>query len=598
MAKQNTKPVKETDAIFIAAKNKSYFSLDKKSEKKIIDQFISNGEIKNFTYVINPAFLKKIQPNLETYILFVDTRRADYYQKIKEYIITRKKQLTSYLTTGDMDFIIYYTSTEIIHKNIKDEIIALLNEAPKEEGGDDELVLAYKIKKFLKLKGKKCSGFYNGNEDLSLEEKINISNTLYDYRSEKVINKFGTEKKVENFLDKLEKENILEKYYLIETISANKFKAVALIQYTVPGYYEKVILQNKEINKFIVDCHEVQNDNIKDGFYRRADFLLLAEFQNCEEYHKWKEAIYNISLQNKALINIMTFVVEHTLSEIPQSIGDLREFEELCKKYNGTGSKNIFVGHPYYYDSIETDRTINIKTDSLKDQGMIIGYQGSGKTYTTVLFAKRLIESNIRVHFIDKDGGISKIINDEFQELKTENKVIEHDCKDVKILELYKENGVHVYNIVKENYLEFISKLFDLISIREESTGRKTTDVIIFEEAHEFLSYDPIVDKLFHLIKHAGRKGISLWFSTQNFSQFPVNDKGIHLANDLKNRIIQKIEPSEASSIAEFLFEYENVPNISMVYEELKNLERGQAIVSFYHGSQLNPIKIAISETD
>lgn len=597
MAKATRKKDGDQETVFNAIKNQSYFVVEKKKhEKKVIDEFTKSGKIKNFTYVINPVFLRKIQPNLETYFLFVDTRRTDYYQKIKDYIISRKKHVTAYLTTGDMDFIVSYTATEIIHKNIKEEIIALLNEAPKEDGGDDELVLAYRIKKSLKLKGEKVSGHFNGNDEITLEEKINISNTLYDYRSDKIIEKFGSKKKVESFLNRLEKENILESYYLIETVSATKFKVLALIQYTVPGYYEKVILQNKEINKFIIDFHEVQNDNIKDGFYRRADFLLLAEFSNCEEYHKWKEDIYNISLENKALINIMTFVIENALSEIPQSIGDLREFEELCKRYNGASSKNILIGHPFYYDNIETDRTINLKVDSLKEHGMIIGYQGSGKTYTSVLFAKRLVENNIRVHFFDGNGGIAKVIDEDFSELKTENKLIEHSIQDISNVELYKEPGIHFYNIEKNIYTEFILKQLDLIANNQESTGRKTTDVIIFEEAHELFTNSTIVDKLFHLVKHTGRKGISLWFSTQNFSHFPINDKGVSLAKDLKNRIIQKIEAGEASSIAEFLFDYENVPNISMTYEELKKIGIGQAMVSFYHGSQLNPIKVAIKK--
>ena len=98
------------------------------------------------------------------------------------------------------------------------------------------------------------------------------------------------------------------------------------------------------------------------------------------------------------------------------------------------------------------------------------------------------------------------------------------------------------------------------------------------------------------VIKVAGRKGFSLWFSTQNFNHFPIVN-GVYLVNDLKNRIIQKIEDTEAENIALFLCENDK-SSLIPIREELKELTKGQALVSFYqNNTQLKPIKVAITKT-
>ena len=592
MARVSKKISPET--IFNSAKKKCYFDLTT-SEKRLMDSFFREGRILCYSYILNPAFLKKIQPNLNNYILFIDARRADFYTDIKNYILSRKAQLNGFFTTGDSDFIISYSSTEAIHNTIKTDLMELLNLAPKEDS-QDELILSFKITQPLMLKGEFCSVGYNKGEDvITFNDKVKIASTLCNYNSEKSIKKFTDKGKVKQFLTRLEKNDIIDGYYCI-TPPSQKLKAVVLVLYTQPGYYDKVVKEKKSISKYIIDLFEIQADKINSGFYTRANFAILGEFSSMAEYHKWKEEVYELSLGNSQKINFMTFIIEDVISEIPQTFGGLREFDDLCKLYNGSSQASIEIGHPFYYDEIEDSRMVKLKFENLKDHGMIIGYQGSGKTYTALELCKRFSFEGLKVHILDSTGGIQKKLNEDFPELIATGKVANLTIEKGNKVILNNSKDLSLYKIDEDEYCNLVENILSDINKIDDSTGRKTTDIIIFEEALKLFNNVKTLEKIMQVIKVAGRKGFSLWFSTQNFNHFPIVN-GVYLVNDLKNRIIQKIEDTEAENIALFLCENDK-SSLIPIREELKELTKGQALVSFYqNNTQLKPIKVAITKT-
>lgn len=585
------KGIEDMKKSFSSVEHKSYFDLNGK-EKKFIEELIREKKIKCLSYSLNPEFLNKIQPNLFNYIMFIDARRADYYFKIKQYIEERRDQFNSYLTTGDADFIISYSATKTNHHIIKKEVSQILDKIPVET--QDALVQCFQVSKQLILKGKTCSTDYNETEELTFDEKIKISASLCNYYSEKVVKRFRSIKAVKDFLKKLEKNDILETYYTIGGFP-EKIKAIVLILYTDVGY-EKIFKTNKEIAKNIVDLYELSGENIVDPFFKRANYAIFGEFQNMAQYHEWKEKVYNSSIQNSQLINFMTYVVEDTISEIPQTIGDLKGFEELCESYFKSKGQRIFVGNPYYYDEVEENKSIYLNPDYLKEQGLIIGYMNSGKTYSAIELSKRYVKEGLRVHFLDCTGGLTGKIKKEFPEIMEQALFSEVSIDKDQQGDLANNSGLTVYNIPEAEYFSFVKKLLNKIQEKPDSTGRKTTDMVIFEEAHKLFKDKETVDKLFTTIKFVGRKGLSLWFSTQRFSDFPYDASGVNFAKDLKNRIIHKIDESEANSIADFLCP-DDKTNTYLLVEELKKLIPGQAIVSFYNeDTQLKPVKVSVKK--
>ncbi|MBS1593176.1 MAG: DUF853 family protein [Bacteroidetes bacterium] len=591
MSKSNNRDSK-TDKLLIDY-NHSYFHFPK-SDRKIIDSLIESGEIKNVTFVINPSFLEKLFPEINTYFIFIDTRRADFYEKVKEYLKNRMEILNSlWYLTGDMDFVISISTNDENYKAIRKDLKSLLAKAPKEKK-DDDLVICYRINRLRKFKGKVLSDHnYDNQETITAEDKSFISCLVSNYKSEKAKNLLGSQDKIKKYLDRLKDNNIIEHFYFIRGQRKNKIRVLVLFLYASPDYYESVISKDHAINKPILDFIELQMENVDDVFYKKVDFYALAEFNDISEYHLWKDKIYQQTEYSSA-VNLMSFVIEEVGVENPQAFGDFGEFDTLCKEYAPINN-SVQIGYAVYNGVPDIDRSINLKLDSLKDQGMIIGYQGSGKTYTAFRFAAELLTHDVRVHFIDSTGGLNQKLKEDFPRLFSSGRVNVLEVTTNMQAELLKQSGISIYNIKPENYLAYMEKLLKQLESHPESAGRKTTDVIILEEAHILFSNSKLVAEVFSLIKHIGRKGISIWFSTQNLSHFPKKEN-YNLISDLKNKIIHKIDSSEVEEIAKMLYGEDNGQDRSVIHSDLKSTKPGTAFVSFYQGNQLKPIKIKIPQ--
>jgi hypothetical protein len=589
------KKVSDNENLLLAIQHKSYFDLSGK-QKMQFNELVKEKKIKTLTFSINPNFLLKLQPNIHQYIMFIDARRADYYFKVKEYIEGKKEYVNAFFTTGDADYIVHYSTTEAIHNTIKKEILEILNKIIQVDD-TEELIQCFRVSKQMMIKGKPSSSNIPDTDELTFDDRSKVAHLLNNYHSEKNTKRLGSPLLLKKFLKELERKDILENYYAITTINS-KIKAVVLILYTAPGF-DNIFRTDREIAKNIIDLYEVKGDNLTDPWFQRANYAIFASFNSMNEYHSWKERVYTESLQISQTINFMTYVVEDTISEIPQSIGNLREFEELIIMYNKSPkAEKILMGKPFYYDEVEENQEVSLNAEFLKDQGMFIGYMGSGKTYTAVEFAKRLTKQGINVHFIDTTNGILKKIDEDFSELKGTDSLVQIEVNGKEDVNLFNGGGkIYIYNVKGEEYPDFVASICTKIEGYGGSPGRKTTDVIIFEEAHILFSDPKATKKIFKTIKFAGRNGCSLWFSTQKLADFPIDGTNTNLASLLKNRVVQKIEPSEAESIAHFLSENDKAI-LYTTRESLRKLNKGEALVSLYNDEkQLKPIRIKFSKS-
>jgi len=562
------------------------------SEKNLLKKHYSNIRP---AFTINPYALQIIQKDVNNYILFIDARINSCYLKVKEHLEKNKHKISSFSSVGDADFIVEYSSTDLVHNRFKKEIYDLLETAPKEKPGE-KLVESFKITKTFILKGTNNDYTQKNEYDLADDDIPKISQLQSDYTKKASIGALGGERKLKKFLHDIRDKQILLGYYIIgEPIKAT-IKAYVLLLYSRTGY-EHILLRNKSVREKVVDFHAISIDSGDDEFYKQANFLITAEFNSILEYHVWKENLYISSKENEHQINVMTFILENVISDIPVGVGNYTLFDEVARNYNIGLNDKVFFGHPYYYEELKTQYNICINLSTLKENGFIIGEPGTGKTYTAMVLAKKFFDKQKRVHIVDCSGGIS----DKFNEVFPNNSL--DIVKNVELSKA-KESGKifpSSHNIFfyqpedKKEYCDLVLDMANYITkMANPNENRVTTDILILEEAHLLFRDVEVTQAILECITISGRKGFSIWFSTQKLSHLPTT-----LLSNLRNRIVHKVDNAEKKLVYELLLSSGEENIYDNLEKELITLEKGQAIVSFVFPKnnldiELSPLKIKI----
>jgi hypothetical protein len=579
----------------------SYYTI---REKKVAKEMMRTGEISAFTYSLNPIFLEKLYEDTHMFITFVDSRRADCYFELKSYLEKNKNKYTAFCTAGDADFVILSLADNKSHERFYDTLLDIHKLAPFDEKVE-ELLHSYKISKYYILSGKSIASFEDINEedinrDVDFLSKIDL--TQKNYMNPILVKRFRSENAVKDFLEELERRKILINYYIIRNFISYKIRAYVLVLYTQIGF-ENHILRIKDITLPIIDFFSVTPSHIYDKFYNKVDFVIVAEFDSIEQYHQWKERLYVICNEKSQNINVMTYVVEGIISEIPYGVGNYSAFQDLCTEYQLRQPDNgISLGRPIYYGAEEKNVEIYMDLRTLNEHGLILGEPKQGKTTTVMAIAKNISKTGKRVHIVDSTGGLdTKIV--EFLPSNFPKEIV--DIKGVLergyITFSNLANGIYFYNPNEKNLIKIVRLILEAIPSKD-TKQRLTSDIIIFEESHKIFSNKILIDAIFSKIRTAGRQGVSIWFSTQKLSDLPTKktSKGeCDLQSDLHNRIVHKTQEIDVDDVAKFLFE--PLGNGIEVYDltrEIVNLRPGEAFVSLPSVKngvrQLPPIKIKI----
>ena len=379
MTKKKLVPVKFD---FRSATKKCYLNLSHK-EKKEIDKFITSKNLE-LTFSLNPYLIQKYQPNILRYLLLIDARKSSFYHKIFNYIKLNINKLNACYATGDTDFVIEYSASEQSHKKIYQDISDIIANAPK--GQDDELIQCYEISKYIIIKGdtnefsEKKNGFNLKDDDIQ-----KIVSLQKNYYKDSILKDLSISKsELKKNIDELINKKIIHNFYPINFKQKKTIRIYSSILYT-DIRIEEIIFLNSPIKEKIVDFYKVKLTEKDQYFYRDVHYIIVGEFNDLNDYHLWKELLYEKALDKQIDINIMSYPIEKIISELPITIGNFCFFEDLTSQYQHDEKNGIFIGNPYFQKTLYENKKVFLSKNSLKDHGFIIGTTGTGKTYTAIV---------------------------------------------------------------------------------------------------------------------------------------------------------------------------------------------------------------------
>jgi len=573
-----------------AISQKFFFDLNPSEQKALRDKYHHFGH----AIILNPYARKYILKNTDDYVLFVDARRNDCYLDIKKLLEDNREKFSSFCCAGDADFIIEYSATENVHKAFLKEIYDLVKQAPK-ESETENLVETFKISKVFRTKGvdNNCpenKPSYQVSED-DIQKLSQIQNDYTGKVSREIFNKNS---ELRRFLTGLKDEQIIMGYCPLGEQKITNIKSCVLLLYGNLGY-ENVIIRDTKIYNKIIDFYSISRVGSGDPFYEYAKYLITAEFTDISEYNEWKEYLYKKSLDSGQTVNVMAFVYEKTISEIPMGIGDYALFDRIATSYSNNDNNNtLFLGNPYFFNTMKDKYKICMYMKTLKENGLIIGEPSTGKTFTAMIIAKKLYDRGKRVHIVDCTGGISNKFSEVY---KTRANFIENvDVSNYDKSNIFgQENKIFFYMPDKDNYCHLTNYMLNhIIKMLDNDESRITNDILLFEEAHLLFNDETTIKSILECITISGRKGFSIWFSTQKLSSFPQR-----LLSNLKNKIIHRIDDADKKNVANILLINGGETIYNDLEHELVNLERGQAVVSFVFpvgtkDMELSPLKIKV----
>jgi len=548
--------------------------------------------------ILNPYARKSISKDRRDYVLLIDARRNEFYFEIKKLLEESRDKFSSYCCTGDADFVVEYSATENVHKMLLKEIESLLEQAPSAIG--EELVTVFEIEKVFRAKGtdNNCNS-NKRNFNISEEDVQKLSQIQYDYditTSEEVRSLFGNKQSLQRFLSRLQTEQIIMGFCPLGKPKTLSTKLCVLLVYGDVGY-ENVILGDRRLSERVVDFYSVNKSvtDSEDSFYKHVKHLIIAEFSNINEYGKWKEYLYKVSLEKRKNINVMTFAYEDTIAEIPMGLSDYALFDKVAKSYDTSGKNMIYMGFPYFLNALKENLKICLNTHTLKENGLIIGEPSSGKTFTAMIVAKKIFGNDRRVHVVDCTGDIANKFSEVYSE--NEKSIVETiDTFDPTRKNIFGQNQkIHFYTPNRKNYCDLAKQMLQqIIDMQNPDTTRTTRDILIFEEAHLLFNDEATLKSILECITISGRKGFSIWFSTQKLSSFPQK-----LISNLRNKIVHRIDRSETKDVADMLLVRGEETLYTNLEEELVKLARGDAFVSFVFPDgaeevERSPLKIKI----
>jgi hypothetical protein len=580
--------------------NKHYFELSSE-DRKIANSL--NQVIESYSFIINPLTSKKIQPNVSDFIVFIDSRRADVYTQVRNYLNSRKHLFTSYCAIGDADFVIIFRGVDQVFEEFKSDMLRIHKKAPVEVSAK-ELINCYRVRNYHMLGGVTTNALADVEDDDLINDQDSIAEIdllQRNYRSN-IVKKNYRDNDVKNLLNRWRRKGVIANFNIIRDFIPYKIKAYILILYATPKIVND-IRQDKIIRKNIKDLFEVAADpDFGEKFYRMVNYILVAEFDNINSYHKWKETLYDMALEVDN-INVFTFVVEARISEVPLGLGRRHEYSKLCGLYSGR-EQIIEIGYPSYLEKEDTTKTIGIDSDVIPLHGLICGEKETGKSTTVVTLATAVNKLSAAVHVID-------LTKDATSKLKEVSKRLGISVVTVDINNFINttfdinaiERNIYLYDTSSENETQKVAEKL-LNSIKEiKGKERELKHMFLFEEAHTlFVNAVTLPSLLFSVIEYAGRKGVGLWFSTQKLSHLCHDNKCLY--NYLPNIILHKMtledEIKLGSTILSGFQKQQTFQEFEGLYDlptSIAQLNRGEAFVSFcrrHNGKTLSlpPLKV------
>lgn len=549
-------------------------------------------------FAINPYVIEFLQPKTNDYIMFVDARDSDCYDKVKQYLEANKNNVSSYCCIGDADYYVEYLGSQAAFERFKNCLAELLKDASK--GTGESLIQAYRITEHHIIKRSKFKIPANGEYEISSDEIRTISRIQNDYSAKAVLQLFeGKDKKkqLKKFFANLTSKQILLGYYASGEPVAT-IRACVLILYTRPND-EEYIIKNRDIMDNVIDLYSIMIDGTDyDPYYAKANLFVLAEFSSVYEYNNWKQTLYTMFSGKGIKVNVFTFVLERYISEIPKSVGNYALFNEIVCDYGEIcNQKGIKVGCPIYLDSMRGNMIVCLHLDTIKENGIIVGEPKCGKTCTSVVIASNMLKQRVRVHIVDYSSGITVKKFESVHGALPKSRIVEIGDGDLNYSDPFRTSEhVFIYRPAKENVLRLAVSMLDKIEKMSDSDNVRTTrDVLIFEEAKVLLSDHRFVEKVRNTILQSGRKGYSIWFSTQKIGHIPDE-----LFSNLRNMIVHKIDSNDTAKVASLLLRKKQECIYSNLEQELEVLQIGEALVSFVISKgngefEPGPVKIKVS---
>lgn len=571
----------------------SYFRLSS-SDQKTADQLYRKRFVESFTFSIDPRVLQKINRSLKRYAIFIDCRRADIYSEIKKYLHENRLMASGFCTTGDADYVITCTTYKNDFDKFKNQLLEMLKNAPLlQDENVTDLINSYELRRVDVVDGKRIDGQVYEQPEFDLNFLTKLHLVLNDYRNKKNRICFTEDSEVKSFLDLLKRKKVLVNYRIIRDFLPIKIRVYILLLYTEPQHVEK-IMREGELLKPIVELSAVTPIEISDEFYNRVNYLICAEFDNLNRYHKWKESIYKIANR----VNVFSFNVEARISELPEAIGNYIGFFELCSQY----SKGIRIGQPIFLnpEPWKADICLNFE-ECMGQHGLICGGKDTGKTSTMVLLANKFLEKEKYIFIVDKTEGSKNAfskIGKEFYE-KNIREVYWNDAAKVDFKRL--EHRIYLFRPKDDKELSsMVGFLLDKIKEVKKEKERNVDYVYFFEEADVLFTMGDgeTAKSLFSELQYVGRECVSVWLSVHAPSHLVIGGK--NLGDELKNRIFHRLDTKkEAEMASEFLTssikkEESLYPNIA---PEITELGKGECFLSFWsttNNLNLAPIKVKI----
>jgi hypothetical protein len=528
---------------------------------------------------------------------------------------------TFQLFTLEATLILYVISPEIeqdFNNKFRLDILNILRKGPVEKKYVPSLLTSFQITKPLILGGRSIK-----DEEIQDDEFIKDSSNLVkleeayiDYLSDQAKERLGGENNIKKFLKNLENKGIIISYKIIHKFAHFKCRFYITLSYCEPSSID-IIRNDKNLLKKIIDLYEITShkDNV-DVFDIHTTYLIIGEFSNLDDYHKWKEQLYDL-LKNTNTINVFSFPVEGTLQEGAHYISNFPRFYDVCHSYAiGLADAKIQIGNPIFRgeESI-ADLPIYLNLNVLNHHGLILGEPGTGKTWTMWLLAKQILDKGKTVHIIDPTGGAREKIEWFLKVGMLKEQYIRENIETIDFLRFKNEinelptGKIFIYKINVENIKKELPELFDkfkfLIEKREGSTQKERyiDNVVFFEEAHElFTLHKSYIDTASSLLVNAERKGVSVWLSLHSPSQLSRSDASndfMFICKHLKNRIVHKISETDIQVVFDLLLKPELEEDY--FYDMLKELsEIPKPLYAFIKiktngNNYLSPLKIKIS---
>jgi hypothetical protein len=550
---------------------KNYFELDK-SARQLLANFegTSNGtpKIEAWTFTLHPTAISALRPEdrqLKRFILTIDALRSNVYETVKDFLETRKANITSYYTGGWADFLCDIQMDQASFDSFIEQLRSVLKEGIEKilgRGKVNDAISFFEVVDQIILCGKVMRGLpappSEAIEEL-IRDRARFEIVHRDYRSPEALALFDSEPKLKAYLRKLKSQGIIVCFDLIFDFSfgLSRDYVPMILSMDREGPIAKLLDDAKTEESLLKPVREwlkVRPLSAADEAEREVNYLFINEYDYPGQRTNWKQSIYK---HTEIDVNLYNYPLESTLNESPLYLSDLPEFLNRVKQYErGTADRDLFVGHASH-PLMREPTDVAWPLGGLGQQGVTLGDPGFGKTNMDLVLASEALKHLKTVVVFDPTGGIESKVDvlPPHARAKLTTAVVSVEADDSEVLDLLSSEGLTFLKCEQRNSPAAFSKLISAILSSADPTSsntqRRVTRLLIVEEAGDALGDAPgdtgrnNVQQLMQLLNKAWRKGWCIWISTQRPTSLGYDEaSAIKVLSMLGNRIISRIRNS------------------------------------------------------